>query len=116
METRLTCWELNERTRWRDVVPGVKTKNRSGLKRSRSKSKVKPGKTKRMKKRARLAKENAAVGEGSGVPSGSAPTQPGSDFPETGNGLEDKEDGREIVVFWTELICPRILSEGCSWS
>ena len=33
-------WELKERTRWRDVVPGVpKTKVRSGLKRTRSKSK-----------------------------------------------------------------------------
>ena len=51
-----------------------------------------------MRKRARLARENAAVGEGSGVPSGSAPTQPGSGLPETGNGLSDKDDGREDVV------------------
>ena len=98
LEGLSTDWELKERTRWRDFVPGVKTKSRSGQKRSRSKSKVKPGKTKRMRKRARLARENAVVGEGSGVPSGSAPTQPGSGFPETGNGLGDKDDGREDVV------------------
>ena len=67
-------------------MPGVKTKSRSGQKRSWSKSKVKPGKTKRMRKRARLAR------------SGSALTQPGSGLPETGNGLGDKDDGREDVV------------------
>ena len=37
------------------VVPGVKA--RSGVKRSRSKSKVKPGKLKRMKLKARSARE-----------------------------------------------------------
>ena len=64
LEGLSTDWELKERTRWGDVVPGVKTKSRSGQKRSWSKSKVKPGKTKRMRKRARLARENAVVGEG----------------------------------------------------
>ena len=42
-------WEMKERTRWRDVVPGVpKTKT----KRSQSQSKTKPGRLKRKKKRA----------------------------------------------------------------
>ena len=44
LEGLSTDWEPKERTRWRDVVPGVKTKLRSGLKQSRSQSKVKPGK------------------------------------------------------------------------
>ena len=44
-------WEMKERTRWRDVVPGVpKTKIRSGTKRSRSQSKAEQ--LKRKKKRA----------------------------------------------------------------
>ena len=66
--------------------------------RSRSKSRVKPGKTKRMKKRVRLAKVNAGVGEGSVPPSGSASTQPRSGLPETGNGFVDKDNWREDVV------------------
>ena len=45
-------WELKERTRWREDVPVVPgSKPRSGLKRSRSKSKAKPGKLKRMRLR-----------------------------------------------------------------
>ena len=91
-------WELKERTRWRDVVPDVKTVSKSGQKRSRSKSRAKPGKRKRIKKRARLAKVNARLGEGSVPPSGSALTQPGSGLPETRNGIIDKDVGREDVV------------------
>ena len=98
LEGLSTDWELKKRTRWRDVVPGVKTKLRSGLKRSRSKSKIKPGKTERMRKNACLAKDDSAVAEGSGIPSGSALSQPGSGLPETGKGLGAMDDGREDVV------------------
>ena len=41
-------WEMKERTRWRDLVPAVlKAKTRTGVKRSRSQSKAKPGQLKR---------------------------------------------------------------------
>ena len=87
-------WELKERFRWRDqvsVVPGVKP--RSGVKRSRSKSKVKPGKLKRMKLKAHAAKESSGVGVLVDPPC-SAPSQPGSGLPRTGNGIGAKDGGR----------------------
>ena len=90
-------WEMKERTRWRDVVPGVpKTKIRSGTKRSRSQSKGKPGKLKRMKKRARLAKQGSGVG-GSGDLSCPARSQPGLGLPRTGSGLGAMDDSLEEV-------------------
>ena len=51
-----------------------------------------------MRKRARLARDDADAGEGSGIPSGSAPSQPGSGLPETGNGLEAMDDRRDVVI------------------
>ena len=81
-------WDLKERTRWREVVLGIpKTKLRSGEKRSRSKSKIKPGKLKRMRIRAHIAKADCATGVGSVGSSGPAPSQPGLGLPGTGSGL-----------------------------
>ena len=45
---------MKERTRWREVVPGVlAVKARSGVKRSRSQSKAKPSQLKHQRKRTR---------------------------------------------------------------
>ena len=58
-------WEMKERAKWRDVVPGVlKAKARTGVKRSRSQSKAKPRQLKRQRKRSRPAK----LSLGSGAP------------------------------------------------
>ena len=92
-------WDLKERTRWREVVPGIpKTKLRSGVKRSRSKSKIKPIKLKRMRIRARIPKADCAAGVGSGGSSGPAPSQSGLGLPGTGSGLGAMDDGGEDVV------------------
>ena len=87
-------WELRERFRWRDqvsAVPGVKA--RSGVKRSQSKSKVKPGKLKRMKLKARAARESSVAGVVVDPPC-PAPSQPGSGSPRTGYGIGAKDGGR----------------------
>ena len=82
-------WEMKERTRWREVVPGVpKTKIRSGVKRSRSQSKAKPGQLRRQKKRARLAKLSSESGEPQDL-SCPAPSQLGLGLPGLESGLGD---------------------------
>ena len=87
-------WKLKERTRWRDLVPGVPgIKPRTGVKRSRSKSKAKPGKLKRMRLRAQEAKEGSGVGVSVDPPC-PAPSQPGLGLPGTGNGFGAKDGGR----------------------
>ena len=97
LENLTKDWELKERTRWREVVPGVaKTKSRSGMKRPRSKLKMKPGKLKRMRLRALKAGCSAAAA--SNNLSGPAPSQPGLGLPGTGSGLGAMDDGREDVV------------------
>ena len=85
-------WEMKERTRWREVVPGVpKTKIRSGTKRSWSQSKAKPGQLKRKKKRARLAKLSSGGGD-PGDLSCPAPSQPG-----LGGALDDGLEEVEVA-------------------
>ena len=88
-------WEMKERTRWRDLVPGV-MKNRTGVKRSRSQSKAKPGQMKRKRMRSRRAKLSADGGAPQDL-SCPAPSQLGLGLPglESGSGAVD--DGLEEV-------------------
>ena len=90
-------WEMKERTRWREVVPGVpKTKIRSGVKRSRSQSKAKPGQLRRQKKRARLAK----LSSGDGGPRDQLcpdPSKLGLGLPGLESGLGALDNGLEEV-------------------
>ena len=62
-----------------------------------SKSKIKPGKLKRMRMKARIAKDGSGAGV-SGDPSCPAPSQPGLVLPRTGSGLGAMDDGREDLV------------------
>ena len=88
---------MKERTRWREVVPGVlTTKARSGVKRSRSQSKAKPGQLKRQRKRTRLAKLNSGGGE-TRDQSCPAPFQLGLGLPGLESGLGALDDGLEEV-------------------
>ena len=97
LESITEDWDLKERTRWREDVPGVpRSKPRSGRKCTRSKSKAKPYKLKRMRLRSLKSGINSMLV--SGDVSGPASSQPGLGLPRTGSGLEAMDDGREDVV------------------
>ena len=90
-------WEMKERAKWRDVVPGVlKAKARTGVKRSRSQSKAKPRQLKRQRKRSRPAK----LSLGSGAPqdlSCPAPSHLRLGLPGLESGLGALDDDLEEV-------------------
>ena len=90
-------WEMKEKTRWREVVPGVlAVKARSGVKRSRNQSKAKPGQLKRQRKRTRLAKLNSESREPQDQ-SCPTPSQLGLGLPGLESGLGALDDGLEEV-------------------
>ena len=88
-------WEMKERTRWRDLVSGV-MKVRTGVKRSRRKSKTKPGQLKRQRKRTRLAKLSSGGRDPQDL-SCPAPSQLGLGLPGLKSGLGALDDGLEEV-------------------
>ena len=80
LESLMEDWDLKERTRWREDVPGVPgSKPRSGRKRTWSKSKAKPGKLKRMRLRSLKSGSNSDIKskQDGGDLSGPASSQPG---------------------------------------
>ena len=88
-------WEMKERTRWRDLVPEV-MKNRTGVKRSRSQSKGKPGQMKRKRIRSRQAKLSFDAGAPQDL-SCPAPSQLGLGLPGLKSGSGVMDDGLEEV-------------------
>ena len=107
--------ELKERSRWREDVPVVPgSKPRTGQKRSRSKSKAKPGKLKRM--RLRSLKEGVSSGVKSKFGSDLASlalSQPSLGLSGVGSelGAEDA-DQREDVVILDENDSPMEIDDG----
>ena len=90
-------WEMKERTRWREVVPGVlAAKTRTGVKRSWSQSKAKPGQLKQQRKRTRLAKLSTGSGEPQDL-SCPAPSQLGLGLPGLESELGALDDSLEEV-------------------
>ena len=86
---------MKERTRWRDLVPGV-MKNRTGVKRSRSQSKAKPGQMKRKRMRSRRAKPGTDGGASQDL-SCPALSQLGLGLPGLESGFGAVDDGLEEV-------------------
>ena len=108
-------WDLKERTRWREDVPGVPgAKPRSGVKCSWSKSKAKSGKLKRMRLRSLRDGVKSVVKPKSGNElAGPAPSQPALSLPGVGNDLGAEDTGHwEDVVLLDEDDCLMEVDEG----